>query len=494
MGKIIETKINTFNGGMVTDPRDTSVGVARVIKNFYNDDKHRLLPFRSMEVDAVTESSLDNYGITQFLNTGANIYGLGRVSTSDQHVQIYEKTSAGDPTSVWTTSTTATSASGGARDETLFIYYKNQDCIYGANSTGIWKWNTTTHTFTYNDYTTYIPSGVQGIVHSKDDILYVPVGYRILKNNAGTWSVGLTLPVDCTAVSICEKENYLTIACNRTNGTSIVYLWDRDSSLTTISESINWGTGTIKWIENLGGTLVTGGTIGASATVIAPRFLISYWNGSSVVPLYNFEATLTTVLPSVQKFDNKIYFLADLTLNGVAHKGLWRVQKNSNGAVTFAFDRYARNDTAIDAATLKGFYRIGDYMFISYLNPTGLGYTVWRTNNDGLYSATSIYETPIINQGDSSITKKLMGVTLVTEPLPTAGSVSLYYRKDGATAWTLIFTNTTDSSISHDAINIESSSDGIGEHKELEFHVESTGGAVITGLSWKEEIIDKKPY
>ena len=84
----------------------------------------------------------------------------------------------------------------------------------------------------------------------------------------------------------------------------------------------------------------------------------------------------------------------------------------------------------------------------------------------------------------------------MTEPLPTAGQVVIKYRKDedlnDDTTWTTIFTNTTDNSISHDAVNI--SGEVLTQYKEIQFRIESTGGAVITGLKYKYEFIDKQLY
>jgi hypothetical protein len=112
-------------------------------------------------------------------------------------------------------------------------------------------------------------------------------------------------------------------------------------------------------------------------------------------------------------------------------------------------------------------------------------------------AVASIYETLALNDGDSSVTKKLLGVTVMTEPMPSSGQIVLKYRKNEdiiGDAWTTIFTHTTDDSISHSAINIESSGATLPEYKEIQFKIESTGGAVITGLKYKSEVIDKDLY
>ena len=78
--------------------------------------------------------------------------------------------------------------------------------------------------------------------------------------------------------------------------------------------------------------------------------------------------------------------------------------------------------------------------------------------------------------------------------LPAAGSVVLKYRKDEETSYTTIFTHTTDNSLSHSAINIESSGATLPEYREIQFRIESTGNAEITSFSFVYEDQDKDLY
>ena len=56
-------------------------------------------------------------------------------------------------------------------------------------------------------------------------------------------------------------------------------------------------------------------------------------------------------------------------------------------------------------------------------------------------------------------------------------------------SFTTIFTNTTDNSISQS--NVDSLPK---EYKEIQFRIESTGNAEITGLTFKEEVTGKRNY
>ena len=83
MGKIIETKITRFDGGMVNDPRDPSENTARVITNFdILTDAHRMTPYRSSESgdSAPTTSKKKNFCVALRTGTTYSLYALGVVS------------------------------------------------------------------------------------------------------------------------------------------------------------------------------------------------------------------------------------------------------------------------------------------------------------------------------------------------------------------------------------------------------------------------------
>ena len=96
----------------------------------------------------------------------------------------------------------------------------------------------------------------------------------------------------------------------------------------------------------------------------------------------------------------------------------------------------------------------------------------------------------IFNAGDASWLKTLKEVTVACDPLPAAGVVVVYYRTNAQSTYTQLFSFGTDDGISHRTFNVESSGAVLPNHyKEIQFRIESSGGAEITGLSFKEEII-----
>ena len=481
--------LDRLNLGMTPDPRDRATGVSRLLQNFDTTQKQKLTPYRDMVLDNTVdlEANMDIYRITRILKANSNFYGFGDVSAADTHAQVYVKVSPTNPISTWTTASSGSSIDGGTRNDAMFIHYKTTNKLYGGNNFGLWSYDLTSPTFLHNENTS-IKAG-PALVHSKDDCLYVlSIGSTavIARNNAGSWNnAALTLPSDVTSGDICENGNNISIGVNRGSGNAVEYVWDRDASLTTLSESIDWGTGTLLFIENLGGVRV--GVFVENSLV--PKLILKYYTGTEVVVIAEYACSLATIPSWKQKYNNSLLFLAELTMNGVAYKGLWKLTKTSSG-FTFALDRLPRNDTALGTGSLKGFYRTGDYVFISYLNPVDSKYTVWRTNDQASYAATSVTQTTInpgMPEADRTKMKKLIAVALSTEPLPANATATLKYRVDGG-AWTTVLAETTDGNITTE-MTMDASGTEFTDGREYEFAIESTGGAEITEVKYKYQII-----
>ena len=116
------------------------------------------------------------------------------------------------------------------------------------------------------------------------------------------------------------------------------------------------------------------------------------------------------------------------------------------------------------------------------------------------FSHNSVYETKTFNGEqhgyDATYYKDLVEVSVMTEYMPTAGQITLAYQINqniGTSSWTTIFTNSTDNSISHTANNVESGGTALPkDYKEIAFRILSTGGAEVTGLSFREEVKEKR--
>ena len=157
-----------------------------------------------------------------------------------------------------------------------------------------------------------------------------------------------------------------------------------------------------------------------------------------------------------------------------ATPAIWCVAKNVNGQYAVTMDKI--EEASNTANGIQGFGNAGNYWFIAH-SADG---SITKTDNAATYTETSIYESQkLLNSKDL---KELNNVFATFSYLPAAGQVVMKYRKDEETSWTIIFTETTNSAVHHEAINIESSGANFPPFREIQFRLESTGGAEITGF------------
>ena len=528
-GQEYETRIDRFDAGITNDPRDLAQNTARIMSNFdILTSPRKMTPYRSSESgdDAPTTSIKRNFLIALRTGTTYSLYALGVVSGQNYVEVLYKNLTTGSATDLddnaW--AATANNAdSSGATNFNLFVFYRKTGLIYGAAAgTRLWAYDpsgvavfaATTRSLTYTEIG-------QGLVHSKDDILYIPyynnagaAGAKsfIARNNNGSWTdAALTLPDHLIPTSISEYGNYLAIACTPASGigNSRVFLWDRDSSLTTLNESIDWGTGSLQILEEIDGVLIGISQKGGAGTSFTnnPAGTISHRDrvifralvGNQAIKFLELQANHsgsanTTLLPLYkQKVDNRLFFQMLIELNGAVRDGVWSMGRSFQGApFALIHERTSNNNTALTTSDgLRGFFQVGDFLFQSYI---ATNHNTTKTDDSSTaFSHNSVYESKIFNAGDPSIYKDLVEATVMTEYMPAAGDITLQYRVDENTAWTTIFNNTTNNSISHTAVNIESSGAALPkDYREIQFRILSTGNAEVTGFSFKESIRGRK--
>ena len=509
MGKIQTVEIQRFDGGIASDPRSKDFSSCAMMKHFdCLTSPNRLLPWGGVEADTTGQSEIGHIIIG---STGV-LFGLGGDPGNPGNQEIYTKSSGADPNSDW--DDIANTLSGKAVNYKLFVEYK--DYLYTADAnryimrfdrTGVASVDTT-----YSDLTSFT-NIAQGVIHPKDDILYIPYDNKIwsLNGHGGTPTLAaLTLPSTRKIVGIAPYGNFLAIATVPTTGgtvsqASIVYLWDRDTSLTTVSESLNFGGGYIGAFGNLNDTLIAVMTSGTNSIYNRNRnsLVIKGYNGGSPFLIKEIYCAQASINPRVATTSgDKFYYSAVISQdNGGTQTstdvGVWSVYKNSRGAWATTIDRLITSDNSdytfgVLSAAISNSY-------CSAVGPT-VGTLTITVASETDFTVASEYHSLIfgaLNLGGSH-TKKLLSVSVFYEPLPTAGSVTVKYRKDeniSATgSYTTIFTDSTDNSISHTAVNIESSGATLPQGKEFQFLIQSTGGAIITGLRATFEDIEKDVY
>jgi hypothetical protein len=493
--------ITEFDGGMDTDDRGTQQNISTVLKHFDPlARKHRLSPYNS-SVSADSQASA--HQITNFLyysgGVASGLFGLGQASAISNIVTLYVKgTTSGDliANSAWNTFANS-SGTAAAPSALMFTQYKGY--AYGGvvASGAIWKCALVGGSFTDADITLSGSPTANGVVHSKDDCLYVASANNIYRKNDATWdnsgSPVLVLPTRCVVVSMCEFNDYLAIGCTVIGGNNVVYFWDRNSSLTTISASIDWGTGTLKTIKQVDEELVGISTIG---TLYPMMIFRSYISGAGATIFKDLEAASAVgldVRSISRKVNNRLQFAGGINIEGILYQGIWGVAKpEGSNQYSVWLDRLPNNNTALSNNSLLDFIYINDYCFITYQDGAyGMTFTDGSYTGAAGFTATSIYET-LINHNtplkDRTKHKSLKAVALSTVPLLTGQQAVLKYKVDGG-AWTTISTATAVGNVTTESFK-DASGTSFTSGREYKFRVESTGGAEITEVKYSYEVME----
>src|SRR3990167_1457856 len=401
MGLILTKSITDFSLGMTNEPREEDTRYAQLIKNF---DAHtyrkKLVPFRSSESgdDAPTTSLKKNFAVALRTGTTYSLYALGVVSGTTRAEILYKDLTTGASNDLDDSAWAAPSANQSANTFSwfeLFVYYRQTGLIYGGRGTSatagtaFWAFSPTGTAFAESSLAVTFTNLGQGLVHSKDDILYVPyynndgaAGAKsfIAKNDSGSWTAqALTLPDYLIPVSICEYGNYLAIGCKPTSGIgeSVVYLWNRDETTTVLSQSIPWGEGNLTILEEVEGYLIGISYIGifnaTAATNFEQKAVFKYYAGSKPVTFQEltnettFDNDPNDIPITKQKVNNYLYFSMKITLHGVIEHGIWKIGRTKSGTFSLVMDRTWNNNVVpVAADEVFSFILVGDYMFIAY--------------------------------------------------------------------------------------------------------------------------------
>ena len=509
MGKQFSIQINRFDGGMMEDKR---IGWSSGSGVFFTDKfsltkhfdaftlPHSLIPLYKTKA---FEGEDKAKGIVKYIyasrnfptDTSFKLYGYG-IDTGTTKAQVFMR----DPTETsWSTPTNNKSTNTG-RDTKIFFYYKG--FIYMLRTGGnLMRFDVTSSAVFEEAYQAIgaYTNSAEPTHHPADDCAYFFLDNKVYRLNNTSWDgLVLTLPSNMKIVSATPHGNYLAIGCVTLGDLavkSIVFLWDRDSSLTTLTERIDFGDGSIEYLHSVYGNLFSVMSFYPSSAYANKRAMllvkVAIGNQAKLVNFLTSDVTSGIVVYQNKVVKNdRLYFPAKVQLNGDTRIGIWSM--DSNGELSLEI-------VNPDATSFQGIYALANVWLMSHSGDYSddLLDNEYDTDSTGSrYSLTSpcVYESLKFDGGDASMKKKLIGVTVMHEPLPTLGQVVLKYRKDEETNWTTIFTHTTDNSISHDAINIESSGANFPEFNEIQFRIESTGGAVITGLKARGEYIPSNLY
>lgn len=508
----ITERISRFDGGISGDPRNPDYTKGTVIKHFdIRSNPFKLIPLRDSEAD--TNDGSTSTGMKQYdvyhprLGLNGKLYGLGKESNGYPKVVSKADPSTGN----WTLEATAEGEA--ARKVGAFGEWQSAWWFYqGTNQLAKWTIGGTV-TDTVATLGSTITTVAQPIVGA-DGNFYMFYNNKVVRiNSSGTATddVFSAIPSDMRITSVARWGSYLAIAVAEgtsatatPSGRSQLYIWDYVTD-TTAHDIIDMGEGALQVIGNVEGNIIgvsnkylEKSTGSVDLGVGGGSMVIRMWGGGipRVVEeiVANQSVTLGRMKNEVVIKNNVMYWIASVpyglstSTESTYKMGIWSYgRKDVNSRYSLSLE-VIEEDTDTSNYKINSFGNAGNYWFINH-SADG---SITKTDDTATYGASSIFETQILDgrsQGlDSSVTKNLKSVTVYFAPLPSAGSVSLAYRKDSDTSYTTIFSGfTTDNAVRHSAVNIESSGAELPDFKEIVFQVTSTGGAEITGIKWRYE-------
>jgi len=331
-----------------------------------------------------------------------------------------------------------------------------------------------------------ITSVAQGLV-AKDDNLYLPYN-NILARVYPSGTVqdqALKLPTNLKITSICNFGNYLAIGCSPIsiyNGVSKVFLWNLTSP--DIQEVIDWGEGELRVLETIEGMIIgiTDRFLNNSSGAGRGSLIIQgYAGGSPQVLKEVFTSRLNNITMPLSKAvkNNRVFFSAKIMTNEAGteyHEGIWSFgRKNAGYPFALSLDYV---NSGITTAGIQAFGSAANFFFITHSTDGSIS----KTDDTAVYTETSIFETQILNFGNSEIEKKLESIKVSFERLLSGQTLTVKIKANDATSFTTVGSFSTIDTISKTFNNIEATTLNFPSAKEYKIRLESTGGLQIT--SW----------
>lgn len=514
--------LSRFDGGMADDYIRGATGESSVSKHFdILSYPRRLQPVRSMTAESVTDSKIGN------IITASNglMYGVGTDPSNPTLGKLWYRQGFG-ASDVWASLATnqlsgATLRTGDYAFLTEYPDAGNVRTIFWASTNLLLASDPAGGSSAATDSLTFSTIS-QGFVHPKDKVLYfsyqttTATYIASISPNASAFGThnytALTLSKRYRVYSLTNYGDYLAIGATSNDGvgasTSVVILWDRDTSLATVSEIIPWGAGNLKVLNNLNGVLVGVSTMSSNQTGSVQDHdaiqIKAYAGGAEPTLIKEISTTrLTTTAPMCAinervnfVYNNRLYFSANIVGGGTApaYYGLWSVGKTKTNRWATTIERMATNtgtETGVIAAAMSG-----DFCSMCHTAVGTLTFTTNGNNLSTIYDATSIYETtinPEMSDDDYDVNKQLTKVFVSYLPLPADAQIVVKYRVDclqnasGSTlgaGWTTVISRTTDNE-GYFEMTIDNAGSQFTAGRKYEFRIESTDGAIITGLGYE---------
>lgn len=483
--------INDWEGGIAEDVRELRTDTFAVSKNFdIKSFPNKIVPYVEMVSQPLDGSK--TYGSSAVLYTKSNgqrqISFLSRQNGTDLTGVFSGQTTdvIGDTVTSYTNGNIPVHSIGYG---TLGVY-KNKlySIMYNTTSGNAYfiTYDAVTNSLIQPGFFSFNPINLGRVFipkpfrHPADDILYVAAGNVVARNNNGSWTASaLVLPTDCWITSLTEYGNYLAIATapRDPGGRSRVFLWNRDSSLTTVTDIIDFGEGELRVLENIDGYLV-GISISNSTFAIQPQLKMYVYAGGVAQLVKSVSAptgasTQLEIFKAKQK--NELYFTAKFPVQNVSVNRIWVAGRNRKGQWYMTPDRSINGST--EPTTVNGFDFIGDYLYVGF--DSGL---FNRTNaSAGAYYGAATLDTlvnPKMLIEDRPKKKTLKLVSITTSKGSGTGQHMVEYSVDGS-AYTPVFSGQLQP---NQTIEIKTEPDGkpLKSGREFQFRIGITDSAIAS--------------
>lgn len=489
MPKVI---INQFDGGLAETkyPVETNVAADMFHCDIFSDRK-LLKNLRRNEKDTLSGGSEACYIFDGARRSDGKILAIGNTSSSVSTARFFRK-NGDDVTSYWQQSSVTCGNTpyynGG------ILYKDNFYCLsYSGTTNNLYRYDgDSTATSVVSGFT---ESGSGGnipkpIVHPLDNKLYIAINKTIFvwDGSAGTvTTASFTTPYPI--VGMTYYGTYIAVACVKGDGKSIVYMWGRDTTVTTAQDSVEFGDDKICFIANLNGLLVGASSKSSAATYLDPKVKIRALIGREAVLVKEFAVTSYISISNMYVvWKDVVYFLNEA--RSAPYGTLYTIFKNKKGEIVVGQAHTTQYDGLTTTHT-PCFFNIHDYFFF----PSYTDGKLIRTygGQDPLYNTTDSTYTFPINVGvfESDRAKlKTIGFIYVKAYANSAGygTLKLEVSMDGG-AYTTIFTESSPAGKNAYVVEAlgDSVGDALGEGRDIQFRVTFDQGIDIVEFGYDYE-------
>lgn len=494
--------ISNFSNG-VQYPRAQVTGGCISSRHFMLKST-KLQPYRDMETESLDTGTLADQRLTdviRFIPTGQveQIFALGQASTSNAYPKFYQKSTTNSVSASFQLIANGEDTSGTVIPGTLIGYKGALYCLKTkSGSTYLVKHIYATSTTEIGSLGLSPSNGVvpSMFVHPKDNKLYMASGYTAGSYDGTTLSTrDFSTGHDITALTNYGNNIHLGMV-SRDSNSSVMAIWDGSITSSVLVDVVEWANDTLLVLENIGDVLigVSGISVGgASGSGIYNTVTVRAYAGGTVQPIREIEsigALGSRVYPISTKRNNILYFPMSAYLNGTRVHQIWCVYKNEAGNFVVTPDIKPNNDTELVSESIIGLSSVGDYKWVAFSSSSSTG-SLFRTNNDDLYTATSSWTSlvnPSMDVEDRSKIKTLKAISLrCGSPSGASYTVTLSYSADGG-AFTTIYTGASTAVVRVMEEAAEASRKQFLSAREYVFKIESTGNGEIYELKYGYEI------